>query len=197
MTAGISAGRAAAARRVRLLALGNELLADDAFGLLVAAEARAAFRIVLPHLEVVDAASGGLSLLDLVLDVDRLLVVDTVATGTAAPGTIHVVPDGVLPATSGPSPHYTGLWEVLALGRALGLSVPAEVVIIAVEAADCTTVGGAMHPAVRGAIPRAVRLIGRLARGAGRHRADQPANLEVTGRARTRAHRKHPEDRAR
>jgi len=127
----------------------------------VAREARSA----LPDLDVVDAAAGGLGLLDLVLDADRLIVVDTLASRTAAPGTIHVVRDGEMQVAYGPSPHYTGLWEVLALGRALGLAVPKDVVIIAVEAADCTTVGGSMHPAVRGAVPEVVRLIGDLTTG--------------------------------
>ncbi|MDQ7842348.1 MAG: hydrogenase maturation protease [Armatimonadota bacterium] len=192
---GSAAGQPSAARpRVRLLALGNELLADDAFGLLVAQAARAAR----PDLEVADAAAGGFGLLDLILDVDRLLVVDTVASGTAAPGTIHVVrADDVLPAAGGPSPHYAGLGEVLALGRALGLAMPREVIIIAVEAADGATVGGSMHPAVRAAIPEAVRMIGDLVdAGWCRPGADHPA-AGGDGDARTRADREHPEDRAR
>ncbi|MGD0012929.1 MAG: hypothetical protein ABSD56_00675 [Bryobacteraceae bacterium] len=44
----------------------------------------------------------------------------------------------------------------LALARQLSLDAPEEITIIAVEAADCHTVGGSMHPAVAAAIPRAV-----------------------------------------
>jgi len=127
----------------------------------VARQAQAA----LPALEVVAAAAGGLALLELILDADRLIVVDSLVSGTAAPGTIHVVRDEEVRVAFGPSPHYTGLWEVLALGRALGLPVPGEVVIIAVETADCTTVGGAMHPAVQGAAANVLRLIGDLIAG--------------------------------
>ena len=59
----------------------------------------------------------------------------------------------------GGSPHFIGLFETLALGSALGLRVPAEVTIIAVEAFDCLTLGGPMHPAVAAAIPRVVELV--------------------------------------
>jgi hypothetical protein len=44
------------------------------------------------------------------------------------------------------------LFEALKLGRALGLAVPDNVTIIAVEPADCLTVGGNMHPSVHAAI---------------------------------------------
>ena len=63
----------------------------------------------------------------------------------------------------GESPHYIGLFETLKLGRKLQLEVPQEVVIIAVEPADCLTVGGAMTPAVREAVPVVVNLVQRLA----------------------------------
>ena len=58
-----------------------------------------------------------------------------------------------LPAARADCPHGVGLFDALALARKLGLPTPAEVEIIAVEAADCHTIGGAMHPAVRAAIP--------------------------------------------
>jgi hypothetical protein len=41
----------------------------------------------------------------------------------------------------------------------MGLPVPRELVIIAVEAHDCTTVGGPMHPAVEGALGRVTSLV--------------------------------------
>jgi hypothetical protein len=46
----------------------------------------------------------------------------------------------------------------------LGLPVAEEVVFLAVEAADCSTVGGTMHPAVRAAVSSIVRLVHNLLR---------------------------------
>jgi Ni,Fe-hydrogenase maturation factor len=62
----------------------------------------------------------------------------------------------------GGSPHYIGLFEALAAARRMGLAAPAEVDIIAVEGADCTTVGGSMHPAVEQAVPDVIGRVSSL-----------------------------------
>jgi len=141
---------------VRVLGLGNELLADDAFGILVAQEIQ---RLAPGQVEVVCTPESGFSLLDYVLGTPRLLVVDAIQTGRAEPGTLHEFAEGDVASAPGNSPHFVGLFETLALARKLGLPAPCDVRILAVEAADCLTVGGPMHPAVRAAIPEAVRLI--------------------------------------
>lgn len=141
---------------IRVLCLGNNLLADDAFGGAVAEQLRA---LGPTGAEVVESSAAGFALLDMLLNASYLVVVDTVLTGTAAPGTLRVLREAEVAAVPGGSPHYVGLFEALALGRKLGLPVPEEVVILAVEAADCVTVGGAMHPAVQAALPVAVNLV--------------------------------------
>jgi hydrogenase maturation protease len=145
---------------VRLLGLGNEILADDAFGILAAREVARRFQ---GQIDVVQSSSAGYDLMDHLLGARRLLVVDTIVTGRARPGAISVfTADRVQPAAPGGSPHFLGLFEVLAVGKRLGLPVPEEMVVIAVEASDCTTVGGGMHPDVQSAIPEVVELVGRI-----------------------------------
>ena len=56
-----------------------------------------------------------------------------------------------------------GIFEMLGLARILRLPAQQEVVILAVEASDCITVGGAMHPAVRAAVSLVVDLVASLA----------------------------------
>jgi len=141
----------------RLLGLGNDILGDDGFGILAAREAG---RVLSPSgVEVVTSCLSGLHLLDALLDCSRLIVVDTIVTGRAEPGTIYVLREEDLPGARAACPHGVGLFDALALARKLGLDAPGEVTIIAVEAADCLTVGGEMHAAVRSAIPKAVDLI--------------------------------------
>jgi hydrogenase maturation protease len=100
--------------------------------------------------------------MDHLLGASRLLVVDTIATGRAKPGTISIFTANRIQPAPGGSPHFLGLFEVLAVGRRLHLDVPKEAIVIAVEAADCTTVGGPMHPDVQSAIPAVVELVGRF-----------------------------------
>jgi hydrogenase maturation protease len=149
-----TAGNAA---RTRLLGLGNDLLADDAFGLLVAREAE---RLFPRRLEVICSSEAGFNLLDHVVGPARLLVVDAIETGAAPPGTIQVFSAERFPAAPAAGPHFVGLFETLALARRLGMETPEEALILAVEAADCGTVGGPIHPAVRAAIPAVLRMVG-------------------------------------
>lgn len=146
--------------RIRLLGLGNDILADDAFGILVAQEVQRDY----PDLEVTCSSAAGFDLLDDLLDVKRLLVVDTVITGTCPPGTMRVFHAGQIAAMPGGSPHTLGLPELLRVAECLGSAVPREIAVIAVEAVDCSTVGGTMHPAVKSAMPRAVELVGEFLR---------------------------------
>ncbi len=141
--------------RVRLLGLGNEILADDAFGIRVAERVSRRFGAAI---EVVCSSAAGFHLLDDVLGARRLVVVDTVMTGDVKPGTLRVFREQHVQLAFGGAPHASGLFDVLVKARTLGLPVPEEVTIVAVEAADCTTVGGAMHPDVERAIEDAVEL---------------------------------------
>jgi hydrogenase maturation protease len=145
--------------RIRLLGLGNEILADDAFGILAAREVE---RLLPRQIEVVCSSAAGFNLLDDLLGASRLVVVDTIVTGAASPGTIHVFSADQVSESRGIAPHFLGLFEVLALGRQLHLDVPEEAAIIAVEAEDCATVGGEINPDVRSAITGVLELVKRF-----------------------------------
>jgi len=137
---------------VRLLGLGNEILADDAFGILAAREVERRFP---GQIEVVHSSAAGFDLMDHFLGASRLLVVDTILTGRAKPGAISVfTADRIQPAAPGGSPHFLGLFEVLAVGRKLNLDVPKETIVVAVGPSDCTTVGHPIHPDVQSRFPR-------------------------------------------
>ena len=136
-----------------MLGLGNELLADDAFGLAVAREVERRFG---DAADVAASCEAGFNLLDRLVGAERLVVIDTILTGASKPGTLHVWSADAWPSAPNLSPHFSGIFEVLAAARQLRLPVPREVTILAVEAADCLTLGGAMHPNVLAAIPAAV-----------------------------------------
>ncbi len=143
---------------IRVLCLGNDLLADDAVGPEVARRLRR-FR---PELDVVATAETGYYLLDYIPGCDRLIVVDSIA-GLGDPGTIHILRESDLHTAPGASPHGMGLLDTLAAGRKLGLRMPKSVVMLAMEAADLTTVGGPMTPAVRSSLPTLRRMVLELA----------------------------------
>ena len=143
----------------RILCLGNELLADDAFGLVAAEELRRRF----PQMDVVFTTDSGFHLIDYLAEIQLLVVVDSIQTGNVPPGTLYVLRSSDMKSTFGPSPHYVGLLETLQLAKELLLNVPKDVIILAVEAADCLTLGGKMHDAVKSAVGLVADLVAEIA----------------------------------
>jgi hydrogenase maturation protease len=143
----------------RLLCLGNDILADDAVGLRVAETLRGRLPA---SVDVVSSSESGVRLLDHLVGVPRVIVIDAVETGSAPPGTIFVLREEDVTYAPGPSGHYMGLFETLALGKQLDLPVAQDVLIIAIEAGDCRTLGGEMTPAVERAIPEVARKIAEM-----------------------------------
>ena len=142
---------------IRVLGLGNDLLADDAFGVEMARELA---RRLPPDIETRWSVASGIALLDEMLEADALIVIDTIATGQVPAGTVHRFAEEQVEVTGqAASGHYMGLFETLRLGRQLQFRVPERVVIVAVEAEDTTTVGGGMSAAVRAAKPIVKRLV--------------------------------------
>jgi len=133
-----------------VLGLGNDILADDAVGVLAAralADRRGA------AVDVKETAEHGLALLDHLIGYERVIFLDAIQTGSNEPGTILEIDPASLSAVYAPSPHYAGLPELLAIAEGLKLDFPRHFRIFAVEIADALTLGGAMTPAVRAAIP--------------------------------------------
>jgi hypothetical protein len=57
-----------------------------------------------------------------------------------------------LKSAYGPLPRYVGLLETLQLAKELLPNVPKDVITLAVEAADCLTLGDKMHDGVKSAV---------------------------------------------
>jgi hydrogenase maturation protease len=153
------------ASRVLVLGLGNDILTDDAVGLQVVELVRQELGAE-PGIEVSATTEMGLALLDQIADRDALVLVDAVQTGAAAGHVQEIDPEQF----SGPlasSPHFLGIRETLVLGRMLGLRMPREVRILAIEVADPYTLGTQLTPpvaaSVAGAAERAVRIARELA----------------------------------
>jgi hydrogenase maturation protease len=151
----VSAG-AATTTRTLVLGLGNDILADDAVGLLAARDLAASLD---GPVDVRETSVHGVALLDLLTGYDRAILIDAVRTGRHPPGTVLALDPASLSAACAPSPHYAGLPEVLALARALDLEFPSRISIVAVEVADPFTIDGAVTPAVRDAVPEVCRRV--------------------------------------
>ncbi len=139
-----------------ILGLGNDLLGDDAVGILAA---RALKEHLTDKADVVESSLSGIALLDLLIGYERAIIIDAVKTGKSPPGTIYTLSPSDLRAVLAPSPHYAGLPELIVTAQALQLDFPTEITIFAVEVEDPYTLGEKLSPAVAQALEKLVRQI--------------------------------------
>lgn len=144
--------------KILILGLGNELLGDDAVGILAARVLKERLK---DQADVVESSLSGMALLDLLVGYDRAIIIDAVKTGQTPPGTIYELSPADLGAVAAPSPHYAGLPELIATAQALTLNFPKDIKIFAIEVEDPHTVGGQLSPAVAQALGRLIQQVER------------------------------------
>lgn len=140
---------------IRVIGLGNVLMADDGFGPYVVHALHAAYEFP-PEVSVIDVGTPGLDLTPYLMHADKLIVVDTVRSDGPA-GTIRCYrKDDILRHAPLPrlGPHDPGLKEtVLALD--FDGSGPDEVLLVGVIP-EKTEASPRLTNAVRAVVPRAV-----------------------------------------
>ncbi len=145
---------------ILVLGLGNDILGDDAVGLLAARRLRAS---PVQGVDVVETGEAGLALLDLLEGYDRALLLDSIVAGDHPPGAILEFTSADFAKIVGPSPHYAGLPEVIRLAHALGIAFPGEIRVLACAVADPYQLrdglSGPVQAAVAGMVERASRIV--------------------------------------
>jgi hydrogenase maturation protease len=139
-----------------VLGLGNELLSDDGVGILAVRQLKQEYK---GRADIVESSLSGLALLDFFIDYDRAIIVDAIQTGKHQPGEIIQLSPRDLDKVIAPSPHYSGLPEILALAKELNLSFPAEIIIYAMEVIDPHTIGGPLSQPVGARLGALVKTI--------------------------------------
>jgi hydrogenase maturation protease len=139
-----------------VLGLGNELLSDDGLGLLAVRKLKGENRL---KADFVESSLSGMALLDLFIGYDRAIIVDAIKTGHKPPGTIYELNPEDLGPVFAPSPHYSGLPELLSTAEQLELDFPGQIKIFAMEADDPYTIGGGLTEPVKAALGELVNKI--------------------------------------
>lgn len=139
--------------RILVLGLGNDILGDDAVGLLAARR----LRTLLPDsVDVVESPGGGLDLLDLLEGYDRAVLIDAIMTGKNPPGTILEFSDADFKKDDAPSPHYAGLPTVIQLAESLGIHFPSQFRVVAVEVENPYEVLEGLSRSAKAALPAVI-----------------------------------------
>ena len=141
-----------------VLGLGNPILGDDSVGFRVIQELRAKFSR--PDLTLMESSASGLTLLDLITGYDKVIIIDAIQTEGGHAGKIYRLNTENLSDTRHlGSPHSINLATALELGKKLGIALPQEIIILAIEVVDVTTFSEKCTPEVEKAIPLAVSMI--------------------------------------
>jgi hydrogenase maturation protease len=140
-----------------ILGLGNPLLGDDAIGLLVVDCLRQRLQ-GRDDVDVQEDEAGGLRLMERLTGYERAIIVDAIVSG-GTPGTIRRMDSGELPTQRTAIAHGIDLPRALELGQALGLAMPRQVRVVAIEAASVLEFRNDMTPAVAAALEPAVATV--------------------------------------
>lgn len=155
---------AAGIRPYLVLGLGNDILGDDAVGILAARELNAGLA---GTIEIVETAEAGIALMERMEGRERVLILDSIMTRQCEPGTVLELGPSDFGKVAAPSPHYAGLPEVLDLAGRLGIPFPSEIRILAMEVEDPFEIREGLTPKVAAALPvfiaRAREVIGEWA----------------------------------
>lgn len=144
-----------------IIGMGNPILADDGVGIRVAKEVKEAIKLIsIQEISVIEASVGGLRLAELMVDQDRAIIIDAMTSKAAVqPGTIRRLSIEDLAAMSPhhtASTHDTTLSVALEMGKHMGLRLPKEIVIFAIETEEIREFSETLTPAVERAVPLAV-----------------------------------------
>jgi hydrogenase maturation protease len=142
--------------KIVILGVGNLLLSDEGVGVHVAHEL---MKMSLPpEVTVVEGGTDGFGLLNIIMDANRLIVIDAVK-GDAAPGSIYRFDIGEVrncPSGFKTSVHQIGILEVLDLSGLIGKTPYTTVIGVEPKSLE---MGMELSPEIKAKIPRVIELI--------------------------------------
>jgi len=148
-----------------VIGLGNPILTDDGVGVKVAYEVKKALGPNLPeNLTITEASVGGLRLMELLVGYDRVILIDALLANHGHPsGTLHhmTLDDlrHISPTQHSSSAHDTSLVTALDVGIELGLHLPTEFSIYAVDVENILDFNDQPTLGVAAAIPKVTQAV--------------------------------------
>jgi hydrogenase maturation protease len=153
-----------------IIGLGNPILGDDGVGWVVAEQVQAVLSnrpssiVKRQSIEVDCASLGGLSLMERLTGAERVILIDSIFTGSKPAGTVSQFTLSTLPDLSAghsASAHDTSLRNALNVGRGMDIPLPEDenVTIIAIEAKAVYDFSQELSPPVAAAVPAALKKV--------------------------------------
>ncbi len=143
-----------------VVGVGNPILSDDGVGIYAA---RMLMGRGIEGVSIEELPASGLELLDMVLDHDRVVIIDAIQTKGGTPGDHYILTEEDFRRTvHGTSPHGFNIPTALAMGRQVVPDrMPKEVFFVAIEAEDVDNFREGLTPRVAASLPAIVEMIER------------------------------------
>jgi hydrogenase maturation protease len=139
-----------------IIGVGNPVLSDDSVGLHVVRSLKTMLPVA-ADVNTRELCAGGIRLMEAMAGYDHAIIIDAIVTDKGKPGSVYELdPGNVLQSKNTCSTHDGSLAEALELGRMVGLALPHEIRIWAIEADDVTTFSETLTASVRGAVPAVI-----------------------------------------
>ena len=139
-----------------VLGLGNPILSDDGVGIRIANN----IKNLCKNVEVVEASAAGFRVIDEIIGYDKLIIIDSIKTGEAEPGTLHKFnADDFKKTLHLSSPHDVSLFEAFEIMETQNEKLPTQIDIYAIEVEDNLTFSERCTEKVEEAIPEIVEEI--------------------------------------
>jgi hydrogenase maturation protease len=148
-----------------IVGLGNPILTDDGVGVKVAYEVEARLGDKRPeNLTITEASVGGLRLMELLEGYERAIIIDAIQSRNGHPiGSIFTMDlldlREISPTQHSASAHDTSLITALDAGIEMGMKLPQDVTIFAVEVENTLDFSEQPTPAVAAAIPKVTEMV--------------------------------------
>lgn len=120
-----------------ILGLGNSILSDDRVGLVVAQEIHK--KIDNKNYDLKLAEIAGMDLINIISGYDNLIVIDSIKTGKLEIGEVVEIEKNRQASERILSSHNVSFFDMLEMGKKIGLKMPEKIKIFGIEIKDNET----------------------------------------------------------
>jgi len=151
-------------KKILMIGLGNPILGDDGVGWVVAREVELRIHEAGGSIEVDYLSLGGLSLMERLIGYEKVILIDSLTTGTHPQGAVITFTlEDLVDLSSGhtTASHDTSLKTALVTGRQLGAVLPEDrdVHVVAIESQHVYDIEEGLTPPIAAAVPLAVKKV--------------------------------------
>jgi len=145
--------------RILILALGNDIMGDDAAGLIAARELK---KELGRAVDIFEVSSAGFSLIDILEGYRKVLILDSIPSGNDSNGLIIELKKENLSEQNLFSPHYVDIQGLMELAKKLKIQFPHEIKILAIEIKEKGVIREGLSEEIKKKIPQFIQKASRV-----------------------------------